>query len=150
MIMGMTGLSADMQILIQGVLTYCAPGTSTAEVWHTVGAAGEPAFGANWSSFGAPFANVVFRRTENNKVALAGVANRSAAVAAPSTIFTLPAGYRPNRSVPLIVTAIGSDGAFQANEVLVINSAGNVNLTSWTGTGIVVPISLEGCEFYLS
>lgn len=145
------GVLTDMDVLVQGNLKYSAPGAlNWGETWHTVGGVGEPAFGANWGNVGAPFGNTSFQRTPLNKVALSGVVTRSAGVAAPSTIFTLPAGYRPNRSVPFIVTSIGADGAFQANEVLVITSAGAVNLTSWTGTGTIVPISLEGIEFYLS
>jgi hypothetical protein len=148
--MRQAGFLVDMDVLIQGTLKYSFPGaTNWAEIWHTVGGVGEPAFAAGWSNAGAPFAGLNFRHTANNTVALAGVVTRGA-VAAPSTIFTLPVGYRPNRSVPIIVTAIGSDAAFQANEVLVIHTDGTVVLTSWTGTGIIVPVSLEGVEFYLS
>lgn len=139
----------DMDWLHRGMLKYWRSG-GWAETWHQVGDVGEPAFAAGWSNLGAPFGNAKFMRTATGKIALSGVVQHPAAVAAPSTIFTLPAGYRPNRSVPRSVTAIGSDGAVQAQEVLVINSAGNVNLTSWTGTGIVTPISLETVEFFLT
>lgn len=59
--------------------------------WHTVGAAGEPAFGAGWSQFAAEEI-VGFRKLPDGRVKLKGLAN---APAPTSTAFTLPVGYRP-------------------------------------------------------
>lgn len=63
--------------------------------WHNVGAAGEPAFPNNWVNYGAPYPNTRFRK-------IAGVVYVQIAVkngTATTTIFTLPAGYRPSGNI---------------------------------------------------
>lgn len=151
--MRQAGILTDMDVLIQGTLKYSAPGaTNWAETWHRVNATGgaAPAFNVNWANSGGAFGNVSYLRTADGCVKLAGVCQYTGAAAAPQTIFTIPAGYRPNRDVPMEVTALGADGAFQASEVLIIRSTGAVVLTSWTGTGIITPITLESVEFPLT
>lgn len=148
-----SGANLQMDVHIAGTLRWAPGGRSSApETWHRVNAAGgaAPAFNANWSNTGGAFGAVSYLHTTDGCVKLTGVCQYAGAIAAPQTIFTLPAGYRPNRDVPMEVTAIGSDGAFQASEVLVIRSSGAVVLTSWTGTGIVTPITLESVEFPLT
>ena len=63
--------------------------TVAMEAWHTVGGAGEPAFGAGYSSSGSPL--LAFRKDPLGKVQMRGVVNGINA----GTIFTLPVGYRP-------------------------------------------------------
>jgi hypothetical protein len=87
--------------------------------WHTVGAAGEPAFGAGYSSTGSGNPPVSFRKDPLGHVSLRGVVNGTAA----GVIFTLPAGYKPTAGYNRFVTTdlsgatafvqvyIGSDGA---------------------------------------
>lgn len=51
-------------------------------------------FGTNWSSFGGTW-TVRYRKLPSGLVVLQGLAAKSAALALPETMLTLPAGYRP-------------------------------------------------------
>lgn len=65
---------------------------SELEAWHVVGAAGEPAFQNSWVNWGAPFASAGYYRDVNYWVRLQGVVRTGTD---NTTIFTLPADYRP-------------------------------------------------------
>lgn len=71
------------------------------DTWHQVGAAGEPAFGTNWSHYdgGTTFGIAGFRKDPLGRVKLKGQVKSSTAITAGSTIFTLPAGYRPPKAM---------------------------------------------------
>jgi hypothetical protein len=65
------------------------------EVWHYVGAAGNPAFGAGWSNVGSPNDGLAYKfLAEKNAVWVKGYVNNATAANAAS-VFTLPAAYRP-------------------------------------------------------
>jgi hypothetical protein len=70
------------------------PTQVTTDGWHVVGAAGEPAYAAN---FGASAGDQAprFRLEADLTVVLDGTAVTTAATGAVAAIFTLPAGYRP-------------------------------------------------------
>lgn len=61
------------------------------EAWHVVGAGGEPAFQNSWVNMGGSFPTAAFYKDAAGIVHLRGGVTAGAA----STIFTLPAGYRP-------------------------------------------------------
>lgn len=63
------------------------------EAWRVVGAAGQPAFAGAWVNFGAPWQAARFFKDTLGIVHVQGLVKNGAA--APSTVFTLPAGYRP-------------------------------------------------------
>lgn len=64
------------------------------ELPRTVGATGEPAFGANWSAYDAIHIPQFFKDPWGI-VHLSGLAKRTVAGANGTVIYTLPAGYRP-------------------------------------------------------
>ncbi|HEX9887997.1 MAG TPA: hypothetical protein VGA69_00845 [Nitriliruptorales bacterium] len=79
-------------------LVRVAGGAQADADWHEVGTSGEPAFGTGWDSYdsfngAALFGPVAFRILPSGLVVIKGAADGSAS--AGSTIFTLPAGYRP-------------------------------------------------------
>ena len=78
------------------------------EDWHTVGAAGEPAFQNGWTAYGAPYGPPQFRKRPDGVVELRGLAT-AGAYATP--VFTLPAGYRPVGR-ELIFSGYTSTGTF--------------------------------------
>lgn len=72
--------------------------------WHTVGAAGEPAFTNGWANNSAADAPTGFLLDSEGFVHLQGVV---AGGTLGSTVFTLPAGYRPAATVNLAGTGNG-------------------------------------------
>jgi hypothetical protein len=67
---------------------------SSVEAWHTVGAAGEPAYENGWAAY--PSTGVTFRKDRDGMVHLLGTTTKSVDLCSlPSTMFTLPTGYRP-------------------------------------------------------
>lgn len=120
----------------------------TNDPWHTVGAAGEPAFAANWQNTGGSNRKAGFRRNSLGDVELAGWLSTTAAVTAPSTIFTLPAGWRPDANV-ILGRSAGNSGGSQVAISIVVNTNGTVQLTSFAGSVQWGNVGLEGISFPL-
>lgn len=88
------GISADPQVT--GQYTGFVAGSSltvTPAIWNYVGAAGQPAFAADWGNFGSGNAQLAFTMTEPGIVWINGVITPSAG--AGTTVFTLPAAFQP-------------------------------------------------------
>jgi hypothetical protein len=78
--------------------------------WHTIGTAGEPAFGVKWQAF-APY-TPQFKKMPDGTVRIRGmVAPAPSGGGAFTTVFTLPAGYRPSADV--LQTALMSNGSVE-------------------------------------
>lgn len=90
------------------------------EIWHEVGAAGEPAFQNNWT---APVVDVEFARDADGFVTVRGTAVNLTTFTS-SVIFTLPAGYRPT-SLHRFLAYGEADASFGVEEIQV-NSGGAV------------------------
>jgi hypothetical protein len=104
--------------------------------WHTVGAAGEPAFQNSWTNYAAGYTLTAFRKAPDGKVFIRGfVTGGSVAVGTP--IFTLPVGYRPLTKVVLDTTSNNAQGQVQVNPdgTVVINQ------------GVAAWLSLDGLFF---
>lgn len=109
-------------------------GYGAIEGWHTVGAAGEPAFVGTWVNFSGTEQAARFRRDPLGHVLLSGVVKLGTM---NTTIFTLPVGYRP----PLTVRfAVPTNGVFGYIEIL---ATGEVQVKS----GSNVWVDLTGVEF---
>lgn len=115
--------------------------------WHTVGGAGEPAFANTWANTGGSNRKAGFRRTSDGCVALAGWVKSTGAEGANSTIFTLPAGYRPDANVRFDSTA-GNSGGTQVVSQMSISTAGLVVMitaATWGNVGLeVIKFALVG------
>ena len=94
-----------------------------------------PTMGNSWVNFGAPYQVAGYTLTPGSEVKLRGVI-KSGTV--NTTIFTLPAGYRPASDRIFSVISNAAVG------VLVIQSDGDVILT----TGNNTYASLDGVSFY--
>lgn len=117
-------------------------GNGQAEVWHSA------AYGANWSDNGGSFRPVKYRlSSDGQQVSLIGLAKFTGTTTAPSTVFTLPVGYRPDGSCNFV-------SAIQGNPVspyaIGITSGGLVTVTQFGGTINPGPVSFEGINFYVS
>ncbi len=100
------------------------------EGWHYVGESGEPAFENSWQNSSSDLPNLAFRIREAGIVDIYGVVNNGAS---GSTVFTLPAGYRP--SGPAVFPSVrvgGSPAAYSS--VLVYVGADGVVQPSYDGT----------------
>lgn len=110
------------------------------EAQHLIGAAGEPIFQSGWSNFGSGYHTAAFYLDPFDRVWLRGVI---AGGAVPSTVFTLPVGYRPTARV--IYPAIdGTAGAPAAQ--IEINTTGTVRVP----VGNSVLVSLDGISFRIN
>lgn len=95
------------------------------EVWHVVGAAGEPAFQNGWAS------NPAEPATRFKRVAgIVYVQARVTGGANATVAFTLPAGYRPNQEVFQICLDGGGSPAF-----MTVSGLGEVAVSTYSAGG---------------
>jgi hypothetical protein len=85
------------------------------EAVHRVGAAGEPAFGANWANLGFGFETTGFYKDPWGIVHLVG--DLAGAAGRSLSIFTLPTGYRPGAQtrVPVYGNGDGNVGTLRVD-----------------------------------
>lgn len=96
--------------------------------WHDVDASGEPAFENSWANYGSGYQSARFIKDASGVVHLSGVV---ASGTVPETIFTLPAGYRPDDNILLSTesnTGIAELEIKPEGDVYV-NSGGNTYLS---------------------
>jgi hypothetical protein len=122
----------DLQTEIVSTVAFTTTVTSggAAETWHTVGAGGQPAFGANFSSAGAGTAAPVGFQLEGMnglRVRLRGQVNLGANQVQFATIFTLPTGYQPTY-IQYFITPNNLNGAALGNTIIKVTAAGAVQL----------------------
>ena len=101
--------------------------------WHTVGGSGEPAYVNSWSTYGGGWPGAQFMKV-GGLVVISGLVQRTGGPSA-STIFTLPAGFRPGDLT--MFTCFGAEFTSYVSRVQV-TVAGTVDwiaATSAPGTG---------------
>lgn len=120
-----------------GALFAVQPGTGSSranlavgETWHTIGATGQPAFGAGFTS------NVADQTPRfrldglaGGIVRLDGTVYTSAATAAGATMFTLPAGYRPQARKRFVGSTNASGYTTLGGSLFSVSTAGVVSCT---------------------
>lgn len=106
--------------------------------WHTVGAAGEPAFTNSWTLNGNP---VKFRKDSSGFVCMEGIAIGGAS---GSSAFTLPAAYRPVVSKRFRVCSF----VVADSTVITIAAAGTVTI-EYTGAAGTTSAHLDQVRFHL-
>lgn len=106
-------------------------GVSTAETWRT------PSYSANWAgstTFGTlsgGLTTLKYRMDAEDNLWLRG--SFVASAGAGTTVFQLPAGYRPVSNAPIPVAFISSGGV-AGNAWMYVSAAGNLNLNSQLGS----------------
>jgi hypothetical protein len=117
---------------------YPNPKIAAPEKWHIVGAAGEPAFENNWSTFGLNIgsAPVSFLKDRLGFVHVRG----SGTGGTSSCIFQLPPGYRPAASESFTNNTFSSMTGSVAGRVNVSSQDGQVCFTFGAGNS-VAPLS---------
>lgn len=106
--------------------------------WHEVGAGGEPAFANSWANKGGAYETVAFRHIPGNLVALKGSCG---AGNLNTTIFTLPAAYRPAKDRRKGIG--GYDAGVYYELQLYITAAGDVSVQGTGPSGSVDEAHLE-------
>jgi hypothetical protein len=110
----------QLQVVIGGQWVAYRPPRGSVDTWHEV------AFAANWTNYNTStgtYNTVAYTITEDGWVRLRGLAKATAAVAAGSNIYTLPADYRPRRQQLLIVSS--ANGAIRVD----IKTSGTVTVS---------------------
>lgn len=132
-----SGTITELSLLTAGTI----PTTLTLDTPHIVGAAGQPAFGTNWTSYDGGVAYQVpgFKKDPFGKVTIFGSAKGGASA---SVIFTLPEGYRPTKAVRFNPRGSGQGNTPWAQ----INIATNGQVTVY-GDATTALVSLDGIEF---
>lgn len=105
---------------------------------HEVGTAGEPAFQGTWANFGSTWRGARFWKDPVGVVHLEGLV---AGGATATTVFTLPAGYRPGMGV-----LFGSDMNAQVHARIDVESDGDV-IARFGAGGTNIYVSLSGISF---
>ena len=109
------------------------------EDWHEIGAGSEPAFANSWVNFGGAEATAAFRKLANGMVVIKGTVKDGTGLTA--TIFTLPVGYRPIKTIDFATIASNTVAA-----VLTITAAGAV-IPNSTGQG-ANNLNFINCSFF--
>jgi hypothetical protein len=102
---------------------------------HFVGGSGEAAFAGAWVNYGSGYQEVNYYRDPFQRVFLSGLA-KSGVIG--TTIFTLPAGYRP-RARLIFIQGVGSD---TGNRIDIMSDGTVVPMGGTNGY-----VSLEGIHF---
>jgi hypothetical protein len=135
--------------VLQSGLTNLIIGEDQATVdyaWHTIGGAGEPAFGAGWSNFGGGFAGARFRRTVDRRVEVQGLVSN---VGAGGTgVFTLPVGYRPAAQLRFEQYVFRAVSADVDPGRIDVQADGVIVFTCTAGSGAIGNASIT-CDFGL-
>lgn len=122
-----TGLATVLPVLVSNVAQ---------EAWHTVGAAGEPAYQGAWvelsAGLGAQF--------KKNPAGVIRISGRIKSGVSGTTAFTLPVGYRPSRA--MFFLAARGDSTSSVGFV-VVNTDGTVVITSAATSDISLFIEFD-------
>ena len=109
------------------------------EPWHELGAVGEPALAGSWAATAGAYATPAFRLVGGELLALKGAVNGGSS---GSTIFTLPAGYRPSKDRRVAVAMY--DAGVQYHGMVKIDTAGVVTITTTSGpSGALDEVNLD-------
>lgn len=106
------------------------------DIWHEIGAAGEPTFTNSWVNYGAPYDTAAFIKQNDGWVRLKGLVKNG--TSASAAMFTLPAGYLPPFDIYATTMANGIAARLR------ITSAGVVSMSAGGATPYA---SLNGVTF---
>lgn len=125
---------------VLGADTIKANVSGAGETWHAV--SGGVGFAGTWADFGGAVQPLRYRLMPDGTVSLSGGVKTTANVSSPTTIFTLPAGYRPAAQE---VFATNISGGY-----LTIDNTGVVSLQAFAGPVTIGLLGLSHVRFSLS
>jgi len=112
--------------------------TVAMDIWHSVGAAGEPAFQNSWANLALPSPPLRFRKDPTGRVYITGVVTGGAN---GTVIFTLPAGYRPPAAYSYTLDNLQTNGT-AGTWIGVVGSSGAVQ-GNFTGATLYIDVSFD-------
>jgi hypothetical protein len=124
------GASHPAHLYVSGAVVKADGDAQISEVWHTVGATGEPAYATGWAggSTSGVFESLKYRLDAEDNVHIVGVCHATAAAPA-STVFTLPSAYCPAMKQRVLADTFVTQGsASTANAAAIVNTSGIVQL----------------------
>lgn len=111
------------------------------EDWHEVGGTGEPAFQNSWTNEGtATNETAAFRKSGYNVLQLKGLID-SGTIADGTVLFTLPAAYRPNKTIK--VAGMYVQGSTENAYQLEIQTDGDVAIYGVSGASPVLSLHIR-------
>lgn len=104
----------------------------------------------SWANYGSGLPDAEYRRSQDGRVTLRGVVKRSTAASAGTTIFTLPAGFRPAKRPAWPGTSINIGETVHAGAMLYIEPSGAViyNGSTAEASQSTVPFVYLDFSFY--
>lgn len=122
---------STFRVTLQKILDlFLATAPSLQEAWHEIGATGEPAFQNGWVNYSSGYATLAFMKDSLGFVTVKGFI-KSGTITAGTTIFTLPAGYRPAKNMYYVTSMPASFGQLQMTSAGELQAATAINST-WT------------------
>lgn len=129
---------------VSGAVVKADATCTTGEVWHVVGATGQPAYGSNFAagSTAGTYQGLQYRIDGMDNLHIEGAFHATAAVTS-ATVFTLPVGWRPKVARGRVTASDTSAGAMvNVGQMLLVNANGPVALHLSTACAI-------GQNFYI-
>jgi hypothetical protein len=124
------GVEFDTESVLQTTSITAQP----LDKWHNVGDPGEPSFNSPWVNYGGGEQPAGFRKYPDGRVRLRGIVKSGTSA---TTLWTLPAGYRPPLTLRFAVVANDAYGT------VVVTAGGAVNISA----GNTTYFDLSGVEF---
>lgn len=115
-----------------------------ADVWHTVGGAGEPAFQNGWVNFGGTQPVVEFTKDATGVVHVRGAVKNGTVNPDPTgTVFTLPVGYRPNTEYQYIAAMTTNGSNVMTPGWVAVDDSGGVRVGVGNNAFVALDISFR-------
>jgi hypothetical protein len=108
---------------------------SAIDIWHNIGAGGEPAFQNSWVNFGSGYVGARFRK-EQGRVFVEGTIKSGATA---TVAWTFPAGYRPATEIQRQIR--GTDGTERLS-LVDIQPGGNMQIVMAGAVAVASAVSL--------
>ena len=128
--------------------SYPDPTIRPGEPWHEVGTAGEPTFGSGWGNYGPNDASTAFFKDRIGMVHVKGRVSRASNTDNTNrTVFQLPLGYRPPKTVALPATTYTSGPGYNRSAFVTVDSGGSVKVYCEDTSAYCWIFSLDGVAF---
>jgi hypothetical protein len=134
-ILGDTQITTAGDVSLTGAVSLTGVTTITPEAWTF------PSLNSSWVNYGAGFQTIRYRKTPDGTVHIQGLI-AGGTTTGGTTVFTLPAGYRPAGTLILTSQADGGGGIVIARTD--IDSSGNVKTSiGWSATWTMLEFSFS-------
>jgi hypothetical protein len=117
------------------------------EDWREIGSGGNPAFVNSFSNFGGAFETVAFKLMPDGTVQFKGTGTRTGDTPDNTSMFTLPAGFRPGQTVIMPIANASNISGSVTGPAIRVDSAGVVTLWGFSNVATNTSFALDGARF---